>query len=57
MPPWRRYTIYGYIVAGCAALMYFTLNCKKYNQRFYKPGSVPTIPRIIGLASLQAVRV
>lgn len=55
MPPWRRNIIYGYIVGGCAVLAHFTLNCKKYNQRFFKPGSIPSIPRIIGLASIQAV--
>jgi hypothetical protein len=56
IPRWRRYLLLGYNVAGCVGLMYFTMNCKKFNQRYMQKSSNRSLYRIVGIATAQAVR-
>jgi hypothetical protein len=37
--------------------MYYTMNCKRFNQRFMVPGKSRSVFRIIGIATLQAVKI
>lgn len=55
IPQWRRYLLMGYNVAGCATLMYFTVNCKKYNQRYLQNNRNRSLYRLAGIATAQAV--
>lgn len=48
--------LYSYNVVSCAALMYYTLNCKRFNQRYLQSSSNRSIYRVMGIATAQAVR-
>ncbi len=35
--------------------MYYTVNCKRFNKRFLPKGTTPTLTRIVGIATIQAL--